>query len=97
MQAAREKHYAPDWRNATPGMRPVFVRLVSETYDAQITSIRCPTRLVWGDGDTAAPVAGAQELARRLGAPLRVVPGAGHLTPLTAVDELRAAIEEMVA
>jgi pimeloyl-ACP methyl ester carboxylesterase len=97
MQAAREKNYAEDWRNATPGMRPVFVNLVNENYDAAIVGIRCPLRLLWGEGDTAAPVAVGEELARRTGAPLVVVPGAGHMTPLTATDALRAAITELTA
>ena len=95
MQAARERHYAQDWRNATPGMRPVFVNVVNENYDAQIAAVRCPVRLVWGEGDTAAPC--GEELARRLGVPLQVVAGAGHMTPLTAVDELRAAVKELLA
>jgi pimeloyl-ACP methyl ester carboxylesterase len=95
MQAAREKNYAADWRNATPGMRPVFVNLVNENYDTAIAGIRCPLRLVWGGGDTAAPC--ATQLAERTGAPLVVVPGAGHMTPLTAPDALRAAVKELLA
>ena len=94
MQAAREKNYAEDWRNASPGMRPVFVNLVNENYDAQIAAARCPVRLVWGEGDTAAPC--GEELARRFGVPLQVVAGAGHMTPLSAADELRAAIKELL-
>lgn len=94
MNAMREKNYAEDWRNATAGMRPVFVNLVNENYDDAIAAIRCPLRLVWGEGDTAAPC--AEELARRTGAPLTVVPSAGHMTPLTAPDALRAAIKELL-
>jgi len=97
MQAAREKNYAEDWRNATAGMRPVFVNLVNENYDDAISAIRCPLRLVWGEGDAAAPVAVGEELARRTGAPLTVVPGAKHMTPLTAPDALRAAVAELLA
>lgn len=94
MQAAREKNYAEDWRNASAGMRPVFVTLVNENYDAAIAGLRCPLRLVWGEGDTAAPC--GEELARRTGSSLTVVPGAGHMTPLTAPDALRAAITELL-
>jgi pimeloyl-ACP methyl ester carboxylesterase len=97
MQAAREKHYAEDWRNASAGMRPIFVNLTNENYDDAIAGVRCPLRLVWGEGDTAAPVAVAEELARRTGAPLVVVPAAGHMTPLTAPDALRHAVEELLA
>jgi pimeloyl-ACP methyl ester carboxylesterase len=94
MQAAREKNSAPDWRNATAGMRPVFVNLVNENYDDAIAAARCPLRLVWGEGDTAAPC--AEQLAERTGAPLTVVPGAGHMTPLTAPDALRTALKELL-
>jgi pimeloyl-ACP methyl ester carboxylesterase len=97
MEAARLKHNAPEYRNASTAMRPVWTTLVNENYDEQIKAVRCPVRLVWGEGDTAAPVAAAEQLASRLGAPLTVVPGAGHLTPLTAPDELRAAISELLA
>jgi pimeloyl-ACP methyl ester carboxylesterase len=97
MNAWREKNYAEDWRNASAGMRPVFVNLVNENYDDAIAGIRCPLRLVWGEGDTAAPVAVGEELALRAGAPLVVVPGAGHMTPLTASDALRTAVKELLA
>jgi pimeloyl-ACP methyl ester carboxylesterase len=93
MEAARLKHNSPEYRTASAGMRPVWTRLVNENYDDAIAGVRCPLRLVWGEGDTAAPC--AEELARRTGAPLVVVPGAGHLTPLTAPDALRAAIAEL--
>jgi pimeloyl-ACP methyl ester carboxylesterase len=95
METARLKHNAPEYRNATEGMRPVWARLVSENYDDAIAGIRSPLRLGWGEGDSAAPC--AHELAQRTGAPLVVVPGAGHMTPSTAVDELRTAIKELLA
>jgi pimeloyl-ACP methyl ester carboxylesterase len=96
METARQKYGSSDYANASPAMRAVHVTLVNENYDAQIAGVRCPTRLVWGEGDTAAPVAAAHDLARRLDTPLTVVAGAGHMTPLTAVDELRAAIKELM-
>jgi 4,5:9,10-diseco-3-hydroxy-5,9,17-trioxoandrosta-1(10),2-diene-4-oate hydrolase len=37
------------------------------------------TLLVWGDRDRAVALRSGQELARRLGAPLKVVPDAGHI------------------
>jgi pimeloyl-ACP methyl ester carboxylesterase len=95
METARLKHNAPEYRNASEGMRPVWTRLVNENYDTAIANIGCPLRLVWGEGDTAAPC--AKELQARTGAPLTVVPGAGHMTPLTATDELRAALKDLLA
>lgn len=95
MEAARLEHWSPEYRNASPGMRPVWTNLVNENYDDAIAGIRCPLRLVWGEGDTAAPC--AEELATRTGAPLVVVPGAGHMTPSTAPDALRTALKELLA
>lgn len=97
MEAARQKYGSADYANASPEMRATFVKLVAENYDDAIAAIRCPLRLVWGDDDTAAPLAVAEQLAQRTGAPLTVVPGAGHMTPLTATDALRVAIKDLCA
>lgn len=99
MEAARKKYGSTDYANATPGMRAVHVKLVNESYDAEIAGAKGPIALVWGDNDTAAPLAGAEQLATALGAraSLVVVPGAGHLTPQSAVPQLRAAIEGLLA
>ncbi|MDP1793127.1 MAG: alpha/beta hydrolase [Acidimicrobiales bacterium] len=97
MDDARKKYGSTDYANASPALRAIHVKLVNETYDAQIDAARGPIELVWGDDDTAAPC--ADELAARLGerANLTVIPGAGHLTPLTAGNELRAAINRVLA
>ncbi len=41
--------------------------------------VRCPCLVVWGAEDHLVPVADGVEYARRLRAPLRVIPGCGHL------------------
>jgi len=78
-------------------MRAVHVTLVNEDYRAAIEGVRCPVELVWGDDDTAAPLAGAEALAERFGerARLTVLSGAGHLTPISAPDDLGAALDRM--
>jgi len=95
MEALRRKHGSADYRNASPVMRDVLVRVVNEDYAALLPGITCPVELVWGDDDTAAPLAVAEQAQPLFGGPvtLTVVPGAGHLTPLTAPDALRAAVE----
>ena len=94
MEALRQKHGSEDYRAAHGVMRDVFVRVVNETYDDQLARIACPVELVWGDDDTAAPLAAAKWAAEVVrDAKLTVHAGAGHLTPLTIPDELRAAVE----
>jgi pimeloyl-ACP methyl ester carboxylesterase len=53
--------------------------------------------LVWGDDDTAAPVAVAEAAAGLLSdARLTVVPGAGHFTPATATAALAGAVRRQL-
>ena len=90
----RERHGSADYRAARGVMRQVLVRVVNETYEEQLAAVNCPAELVWGDDDAEVPVAVAEAaLALLPTATLTVVPGAGHLTPLTAPGELRAAVE----
>ena len=77
-------------------IREVLVRTLSEDYASVLEDLRCPVELVWGDDDTAAPLAVAEQLEAELAdARLVVCPGAGHLTPITAPGELRAAVERL--
>jgi pimeloyl-ACP methyl ester carboxylesterase len=93
MDARREKHGSSDYRAAKGVMRDVFVRVVNESYEEQLRSLRCPVELVWGDDDTEAPITQAEQAAAIVpGATLTRLPGAGHLTPTTAPDALRDAL-----
>ena len=93
MDALRRRYGSRDYLAATGVMRGVHVKVVNETYEEQLAAVACPVELVWGDDDTEVPVAVA-EAARGLlaSARLTVVPGAGHLTPLTAPGALRDAV-----
>jgi pimeloyl-ACP methyl ester carboxylesterase len=94
MEAGRRRHGSADYRAAEGLMRDVLVRLVNESYEESLAAIRCPVELVWGDDDPEVPLSVARGLAERLaGARLTLCPGAGHLTPLSAPAELRAAVD----
>jgi pimeloyl-ACP methyl ester carboxylesterase len=92
MEAARQRYGSADYRAATGVMRDVLVRTVGERYDAQLAALRCPVTFVWGDDDSAAPLAPSQAAAADVNGEWVICPGAGHLTPLTAPEELRAAL-----
>lgn len=94
MEALRRKHGSADYRAATGVMRDVFVRVVNESYEDDLRALACPVELVWGSDDADARLDVAERAAKLVGeARLTVVDGAGHLTPLTAPDALRAAVE----
>ena len=102
LENQRRKHGSADYLAAQGVMRDILVKVVGETYDEQLASIRVPVRMVWGENDTSAPAdAGEAAAARIAGSTFRVVPGAGHLLegPLTTAvrDELLALIDEVPA
>ena len=94
MDRLRGRFGSADYRAAEGVMRQVLVRVVNETYEEQLAAIRCPTELLWGDDDAEVPLEVAEAACRLLAdANLTVVAGGGHLVPLTAPDQLRAAVE----
>lgn len=99
LEAARMKYGSADYRNAQGVMRQVLVTSLGESLYSQLAQLKCPVHLVWGDDDTAAPIAGAEAARDRLGdrADLTVCPGAGHLVPLTATDALRGVVEKALS
>lgn len=93
MEAARRRFGSADYRAASGVMRQVLVKAVGETYENMLPKITCPVELVWGQDDPEVPLAVAKAAADLLPSPrLTLCHAAGHFTPLTAPDALRAAI-----
>ncbi len=98
MERARRRHGSADYRLSEGVMREVLVRLVNETYDEDLASLRCPVELVWGEDDTETPLSVAEAIRARVPqAVLTACPGAGHLTPIECPVDLRAAVERALA
>lgn len=96
MEAQRRKHGSADYRTATGVMRDVLVRAVNEDYSDQVAAITVPTRLVWGEGDTAAPTWMAEKAhAAIAGSELTIVPGSAHLIDAALAEALRAAVDDL--
>ncbi|MCW2544085.1 MAG: hypothetical protein JWM40_1637 [Frankiales bacterium] len=80
MEKQRRKHGSADYRAAEGVMRDTLVRLVNEDYRDLLPVITAPVELVWGENDTAAPLAMVEEAAGLIQkADLVVAPGSGHL------------------
>ncbi len=56
LEAARRKYGSADYRAAEGVMRDVLVRVVNETYEAELGDLDVPVRLLWGRDDAAAGV-----------------------------------------
>jgi pimeloyl-ACP methyl ester carboxylesterase len=98
MDALRERRGSDDYRAAQGVMRGVLVNVVNESYEEQLAAMTCPVRLVWGERDHTVPVEVAERCRSVLGerATLQTLPGIGHLTPLEAPRDLRAAVDALL-
>ncbi|MDQ3107280.1 MAG: alpha/beta hydrolase [Actinomycetota bacterium] len=97
MEQRRRASGSADYRNAPSViMRNVLVAVTNESYEEQLRAVRCPVELVWGELDTAAPLAMAKQAAEVLRASTEVtltaLPGIDHFTPTAAPEALAAAI-----
>lgn len=78
-----------DYRNASPVMRETLVNVINEDLSNYAKKIQCPTLLIWGTNDTAAPIEEAKELESLLvdGA-LIELPGLSHYAYLEALPQV---------
>ena len=82
----KKKMGSADYNNATPVMRGILVKTVNQDLSEEAKKIECPSLLIWGTNDTAAPI----ELARRLeklikDAGLIEIPGGSHYAYLESL------------
>lgn len=97
MNALRERLGSADYRAASGVMRAVLVKVVNEDYRDELAALRCPTALLWGAEDGAAPLAVARRAAESVTplVELRTVAGAGHDVHLShgeVLDEVLGAV-----
>lgn len=77
-----------DYRNATPGMRKTFVRVVQQDIGPHLPSVRAATLLLWGDADTETPLWMAKAMEQQIpNCGLVVFAGAGHFAYLERYGE----------
>lgn len=97
LERARQQYGSADYRAATGVMRDVLVTAVNETYERELGLLSCPVRMVWGERDTAAPLAVARSALPKLAdGSLDVVAGAGHDVHLSHPERVQAAIDGLL-
>jgi pimeloyl-ACP methyl ester carboxylesterase len=60
---------------------------------ADLTRVRVPATVAFGQHDSSVPVASGRRAAGALKAPLTIIPGAGHLSQITHPAAVAAVIE----
>jgi pimeloyl-ACP methyl ester carboxylesterase len=75
----RMKNSSSDYRNASARMRECLVKVVSEDLTPLLSSITCPTLLMWGEDDLDTPLSDARIMERLIpNAGLVILKNAGH-------------------
>jgi pimeloyl-ACP methyl ester carboxylesterase len=93
MEEQRRKRGSADYRSAEGVMRDTLVKLVNEDYRDLLAGIPAPVTMVWGAGDTAAPLAMAREASGLFPhATLVVSETSGHLLDDALYALLREAL-----
>ncbi len=97
LEAARHRYGSSDYRHASGVMRGVLVATVAESYESELAALHCPVTMMWGSGDTTAPLEVARAaVALADTATLDVVQGATHFVPTEQPRRLAGAAAEML-
>ena len=72
-----------DYRSSSPVMRATMSRLLAEDLSHLLPGIKSETLLIWGERDTATPIADGRKMEKLIkGAGLVEIKGAGHFSYL---------------
>lgn len=94
----RRKRGSADYNNATPIMRATLVKVVNEDLEPLMHLVKCPTLLIWGDQDTAAPLSDAKRMEELIpDAGLVVCEGAGHFSFAEQAPKVHGALAAFFA
>lgn len=79
MALYKSKAGSSDYNSASDMMKKVFIRVINEDLRVYMKDIKASTLLVWGDKDTATPIADAHIMNDKIeNSGLVVLKGAGH-------------------
>lgn len=97
IEKRRAKAGSADYRQASPVMRMVMSRSVNQDLRHHLPDIKVPTLLIWGENDTATPLADAKLMERLIpDAGLVSFPGAGHYSFLDNPGQFKAVVRSFL-
>ena len=93
----RAKAGSSDYASASPMMRRILSRVVNEDLTDRLPLIKAPALLIWGENDTATPIADARKMERLIpGAGLVSFPGCGHYSFLDNPGQFAAVLRSFL-
>ena len=97
IEVLKSRSGSEDYKNASPVMRQILVRIVNEDFGYLSSRIVKPLFLYWGDRDDALPVSMAYRLNRSVpDSGLFVVKGGGHF-PFVDDNRIINIIKSLIA
>lgn len=97
LAARRAKVGSADYAKASPMMRAILSKVVNEDLKHCMPAIKCPVLLIWGEEDTATPLADAKYMEKHIsGAGLVSFPGAGHYSFLDRPAQFAAVLRSFL-
>jgi len=98
LERRRRATGSDDYRNASGVMRQTMVRVVNEDLTPLLPKINVPTLLVWGEMDTATPLADGQLMEKLIpGAGLVVFKNSGHYSYLENMGQFLRVLDSFFA
>jgi len=78
-----------DYKNASPTMKGILVKVINQDLAVHAKKIKCPTLLIWGSLDTAVPLKRAYELEKLIkDSAVIVYEGATHYAYLERLNQI---------
>lgn len=97
IEKARARRGSSDYNDATPMMRAILSKCVNEDLCHVMPHIQVPALLIWGENDTATPLADAKKMEKLIpDAGLVSFPGCGHYSFLDNPVGFRAVLKSFL-
>lgn len=98
IEALRSSRGSSDYATSTPKMRAILSKVVNEDLTPVLQFITVPTLLIWGENDTATPIADARKMERLIpDAGLVSFPGCGHYSFLDNPRQFKAVLNSFLS
>lgn len=97
IERIRASRGSSDYANASPRMRAIMSKVVNHDLTACLPKITVPALLIWGENDTATPLADAKKMERLIpDAGLVSFPGCGHYSFLDNPAQFAAVLHSFL-
>ena len=98
LESLKKKFGSEDYRNASPMMRDILVKVVNEDLEPLLPNIKQSTLLIWGTEDTATPLSDAKIMENLIpDAGIVEVKGAGHYSFLEQPQLVNVVLDSFLA